>query len=97
MEAQIPENGTPVEEKAQVVNKEVFQTKNKNSKQQHVLEGCLWPETKCFTRFLKDFHGQKEGHVGASLGTFQQAHVAQTTVCTIFSVDVRGVTFAPQK
>ena len=39
----------------------------------------------------------KKGHVGADLGTFQQAHVAKTIVFTMFFVDFRGVAFAPQK
>jgi len=39
----------------------------------------------------------KKGQVGTDLGTFQQAHVAKTTVFTMAFVDFRGVVFAPQK
>ena len=46
--------------------------------------------------FWMIFRGKK-GHVGADLGTFQQAHVAKTILFTMFFVEFRGVAFTPQK
>ena len=50
-----------------------------------------------FYMFLNDSSCLKKGHVGADLGTFQQAHVAKTIVFTVFLVDFRGVAFTPTK
>ena len=48
-----------------------------------------------FYRFCCMIFRVKKGHVGADLGTFQQAHAAKTIVFTKFLVDFRGVAFAP--